>query len=144
MYNTSKVEAEQLFWKFMAERKPQFVGNAVLPDFVMGLPLNPAKQGLGPCGTVMKTIWDGGEIWKLFRSQFVVDVKDTALLHIAGLVKPDVEGERVFAFAWRKRWTDVFPMLERMYPGHTFPGKPLCWVLRRMCWWCECLLTVSL
>lgn len=43
-YSASKVEAEQLFWGFIRERKPQFVGNAVLPDFIMGLPLNPTNH----------------------------------------------------------------------------------------------------
>ena len=51
-YNASKVQGEQAFWKFVKERKPGFVGNAVLPDFVLGLPPSPGKQGLGPSGTV--------------------------------------------------------------------------------------------
>lgn len=107
----------------MAERKPQFIGNSVLPDVILGLPLNPAKQGLGPSGSMLKSLWDHDDIWKYFSPQYVVDVKDTALLHLAGLVKPDVKGERLFGYGQPKRWSDVIPLLEKMYPEHRFPGR---------------------
>lgn len=66
---------------------------------------------------------DHGDIWKFFYPQYTIDAKDTALLHIAGLVKPDVQGERLFGYAWPKRWTDVIPILQKMYPEHKFPGE---------------------
>lgn len=71
----------------------------------------------------MGSLWRGEELWKVFPPQYVIDVKDTVLLHIAGLVDPDVKGERLFGFAWKKRWTDVIPMLQKMYPEHKFPGE---------------------
>ena len=36
VYAASKVEGEKALWKFMQEEKPQFVANAVLPNFNMG------------------------------------------------------------------------------------------------------------
>lgn len=125
MYNASKDQGEQAFWKFIKECKPGFVGNTVLPDVILGLPLNPAKQGLGPTATMCKTMWDDDASgpWKLFYPQWVIDIEDTTLLHVAGLVHPELKGERIMGYAHNKRWTDFIQRLQKMYPEHKFPGK---------------------
>lgn len=123
VYATSKVEAEQFFWTFMRERKPYFVGNAVLPDMGIGMPVNGERQGLGPAGRLMQSLWEGGEVWRGFPPQLCVDVRDVALLHVAGLVKGDVNGERLFGFAGNWNWGDILGLVGGWYPGMGWSGE---------------------
>jgi nucleoside-diphosphate-sugar epimerase len=123
-YYASKVLTEQRLWKYLEEKQPQFVVNSVLPDFIIGLGISPEKQGYVSSMGLFKQIFDNsGDTWRSFGPQWCVDVVDTALLHIAGLLSPSAENERIFAFAYRKTWTDFIQRLEKMYPLYKFPGK---------------------
>ncbi|RYP78483.1 hypothetical protein DL771_000436 [Monosporascus sp. 5C6A] len=123
-YHASKVLTEQKLWKYAEERKPHFVVNSVLPDFVIGLGINPEKQGYVSSMSLFKQMFDNsGDTWRSFGPQWCVDAVDTALLHIAGLLCPHTENERIFAYGHRKTWTDFIQRLKKMYPHHEFPGK---------------------
>lgn len=122
VYNASKAQSEQALWKFVREHKPNFVVNAVLPDFVCGLPVNSEKQGWGPSNGIAKRLWDGQDGWQILYPQFGIDARDTALLHVAAATKPDTEGRRLFGYAWNKTWADWIGRLREMYSGHAFSG----------------------
>ncbi|EMC92261.1 hypothetical protein BAUCODRAFT_27580 [Baudoinia panamericana UAMH 10762] len=124
VYGASKTQAEQAMWKFVEEQKPHFVVNAVLPDFICGLPVKLEKQGYGPSCGMLYALWNHDDRFKLLYPQFLVDAGDAALLHIVALLKPDVRNERIFAYAHNRTWTDTIPRLRRMYPNHTFPDPP--------------------
>lgn len=64
-YNASKVQSEQALWKFMEERKPNFVANTVLPDFVTGRPVNLGKQGYASSLGVLNALWNNNDMWKV-------------------------------------------------------------------------------
>lgn len=57
-------------------------------------------------------------------TEYFVDVRDTARLHVAALTNPDVKSERIFAFAEPFNWTQIFSILRRLYPDHVdkIPG----------------------
>lgn len=115
-YCASKVQSEQAMWKFMKEKKPHFVANSVLPDFVCGAPLSPEHQGWTTSGMLFKAMWDGapGETsWYALQGQWMIDAADTGRLHVAGLIHPDAKNERIFGFAHRKTWTDWISTLKK-------------------------------
>lgn len=51
----------------------------------------------------------------------MVNVKDTARLHVAALLDPAVENERILAFAHPFNWNDILAILRKLYPEKKFP-----------------------
>lgn len=51
----------------------------------------------------------------------MVNVKDTARLHVAALLDPDVQNERILAFAYPFNWNDILAVLRKTYPDRKFP-----------------------
>ncbi len=45
-----------------------------------------------------------------------MDVRDTARLHVAALLDPTVQSERLFAFAGPYNWNDVIDILKKLRP----------------------------
>jgi hypothetical protein len=48
-------------------------------------------------------------------------VQDNARLHVAALTHPDVQSERIFAYAAPYTWRGVQRAVQRLYPDKTFP-----------------------
>lgn len=65
-------------------------------------------------------------------TEWFVDVKDTARLHVASLANPSVQNERILAFAAPFNWNGVLAVFRRLYPERTFVedlpdiGRDLC------------------
>lgn len=57
-------------------------------------------------------------------TEWFVDVRDTARLHIAALTNPTVISERIFAHSETYNWTRILSILRRAYPGHSWPENP--------------------
>ncbi|GAA98212.1 uncharacterized protein L969DRAFT_85849 [Mixia osmundae IAM 14324] len=116
-YAASKVEGEKAFWKFVDAEKPAYSANAVLPDYVLGRVSNPEK-GKYSTHTFLNDILEGKpEMALAFNAvpSWYVDVEDAARVHIAALLEPDVNHERLWAAAgpfsldealdaWRHAW----------------------------------------
>ena len=51
----------------------------------------------------------------------MANVKDTARLHVAALLDPDMENERILAFAHPLNCNGILAYLRRMYPDKKFP-----------------------
>jgi len=100
----------------MNTHKPHFVANAVLPNLVIGAPLDIAKQGFTSSLMLHKLFIEGQDGWQMVPPGIMIDAADTGRLHVAALVKPDVKGERVFGFAWPKNWHDFGRVLKEAYP----------------------------
>ncbi|KAI9646380.1 hypothetical protein NHQ30_004371 [Ciborinia camelliae] len=98
VYGASKTEAEQAVWKFVKERNPGFVANAILPDTTMGLILDPSQRG--STGALIRNLYLGDNSGVLhLPPQYFVDVQDAGRLHVSALIDEDVKNERLFAFA---------------------------------------------
>ncbi|KAL8854121.1 MAG: hypothetical protein Q9221_001043 [Calogaya cf. arnoldii] len=122
VYAASKTQAERESWNFVRDHKPNFVLNAVLPNFNMGTILS--DQHSASTGAAVKQIYQTGQVEELARRygpQWMVDVQDTARLHVAALVDPEVENQRVLAFAHPFNMNDVLACLRRLEPGKEFP-----------------------
>ena len=55
--------------------------------------------------------------------QWMVDVNNTARLHVAALIKAEVENERVLAFAYPFNCNDILKRLRKLYPYKKFPNN---------------------
>ncbi|KNG84875.1 aldehyde reductase II [Aspergillus nomiae NRRL 13137] len=122
VYSASKTQAERAAWKFM-EDKPPFVLNTVLSNVNMGTILSPENQGYRSSSGWIKAVWDGfpgeGEL-QHNPPQYYIDVQDNARVHVAALIYPDVQNERLFAFAHPYTWNDILAVLRRLYPQRKF------------------------
>ena len=122
VYAASKTEAEQRMWEFVKEEKPGFVLNTILPNFNFGQIFS-AQQPASSGGLVREAYY--GDITRLknLPSQWMVDVKDTARLHVAALIDPEVENERILAFAYPFNCNDILACLRKLYPDKEFPNS---------------------
>lgn len=61
----------------------------------------------------------------IFDTEYYVDVRDTARLHVAALTNPDVKSERIFAYAAPFNWVDLLTILRKAFPDRNIPaGDP--------------------
>lgn len=68
--------------------------------------------------------------------EYFIDVQDTARLHVAAAIHPDVVSERIFGFAEPQNGDTMLDILRKLYPAKTFPenfqaGQDLSEVLPR-------------
>ena len=54
-------------------------------------------------------------------TEYFVDVRDNARLHVAALTDADIHNERIFAFAEPFNWNDILRILRKLRPNHEFP-----------------------
>lgn len=47
-------------------------------------------------------------------------MEDTALIHVAALTRPDLDRQRIFAFAGEFNWNTLLQALRKLYPERTF------------------------
>lgn len=56
-----------------------------------------------------------------------IDVKDVALLHVAAILDPKINNERLQAWAENCNWNDILAIMRRLYPQRHFiddlPGQ---------------------
>ncbi|KAL8666788.1 MAG: hypothetical protein Q9168_007416 [Polycauliona sp. 1 TL-2023] len=124
VYAASKTQAEREIWKYVQHEKPGFVVNAILPNLNMGAILSPQQSA--STGAAVKAIYESGgqkiqETAGSYGPQWMVDVRDTARLHVAALIDPDIENQRILAFAHPFNWNDVLGCLRRIEPGKSWP-----------------------
>jgi hypothetical protein len=124
-YAASKTLQEKSLWKYMAEKKPNFIANAVLPDFNVGKIINIEKQGYPTSAGLIKAAFEGNmEYASLVGPQYEIDVQDCALLHVAALLSPDATNERIFGYAYPKNWTNTLQYFRELYPERSFAEAP--------------------
>ena len=120
VYAASKVAGEKAFWKFFEDKKPNFVGNAVLPNFNVGRILTNG----GPTGGSVELLMKG--IVAPFPPQYFINVVDTARIHLAAAaLDAKVENERIFAFASPFTFTEMISILKELRPDlNTLAAPP--------------------
>lgn len=149
VYAASKTLAEKEAWKFVLERKPAFVLNAVLPNINFGASLDLANQSHPSTSGMVVELFRGNPeplaglpartletniaplSPKMMNEdsadqkrnlEYFVDVQDNALLHVAAAIHPGVESERVFAFAEAVNGDRILAILRQLYPDRAFPA----------------------
>ncbi|KAH7247627.1 uncharacterized protein BKA55DRAFT_676928 [Fusarium redolens] len=127
-YAASKNQAEKEVWKFHKEnrqKRPDLVVNTVLPNFNFGRSLDREKQGY-PSSSLLPLSLFKGEVSPFHEGvtpQYFVDVDDTGRLHVAVAVLPNLEDQRIFAFAGRFNWDTVLDIFRKHVPDRKFPDN---------------------
>ncbi|EXJ63811.1 hypothetical protein A1O7_00146 [Cladophialophora yegresii CBS 114405] len=123
VYAASKTEQERAFFKWAKENKPGFAVNSVLPDMNIGKVLMP-EGSTSTMGWVRGLLRGDGHMIKLTPPQYFIDVHDDARVHVAALLDPTVQNERLFAFAQVFNWTDIIGILTKLRPDNSQIPKP--------------------
>ncbi|PWY65891.1 aldehyde reductase [Aspergillus eucalypticola CBS 122712] len=128
VYSASKALGEQGIWEWVREHKPRFVANTVLPSLCYGASLDPQNQGfpstLSWPAAIIKNDWASvSEHVKanLPNGGYCVDIQDAALLHVAALINPTVQNERLFAYGWPFFWNDLATIYRDIFPNRELP-----------------------
>ncbi|KAK7559434.1 aldehyde reductase [Phyllosticta citricarpa] len=125
VYGAAKVVTEKAMWKFVEERKPGFVCNSVLPAFTFGRMLSPEHQGTPSSTQFVAALFKGdtqvlAHMTTLIKSFWYSDNDDVAYLHLAGLIHPDVKGERLWAWDKPCNWNDLLAVFRKHFPDRQF------------------------
>ena len=86
----------------------------MLPDTLWGRVLNLRHQGCPSSVGILRSIYDGGP--SAFLPCYFVDVQDSALLHVAALILPDVRGQRIFAVNTPWNVQSISQLLRGLFP----------------------------
>ncbi|KAF9870437.1 hypothetical protein CkaCkLH20_12104 [Colletotrichum karsti] len=124
-YSAAKTKAEQALWKWFSEEKPGFVLNSIVPNAALGRVLLPEHQGFPTAVGLLKALWQGHispELISMFPAQWFCDVVDIAHMHIAALLSPDVESERLIAYAGRFTINDFLAVFRETQSDRSFPA----------------------
>ncbi|KAK1980913.1 NAD dependent epimerase/dehydratase [Colletotrichum cereale] len=123
-YSASKVESEKAIWDYHKEHRhgrPELVVNSVLPNANFGKCLDVANQGYPSSAGFMFALWERAEMPEVIKTPHCfVDVQDTGVLHVAATVLPEVQDERIFAFAEPFNWDRVLAILRQQNPDRSF------------------------
>ncbi|KAK6002548.1 hypothetical protein QM012_001298 [Aureobasidium pullulans] len=121
-YGASKALAEQAVLNWAKENTSRgLVVNTVLPDFNLGLPISPENQGWPSSVHFAVALFNGDvQTGRMLPPQCFIAVQDTALLHVAALLHPDVKNERIFGFAEPKNANSILRTYKELYPNRKF------------------------
>ncbi|KAF2165925.1 hypothetical protein M409DRAFT_23656 [Zasmidium cellare ATCC 36951] len=124
VYAASKTEGERALWKYVKENPVNFAVNTVLPAANYGKILTPEIPG-STMGWVRRLLVGDAEALSITPPQWFVNVEDCAKLHIAALLDPSLNHQRVFAFAEPIKWTKVIEILRELAPKNAkIPNPP--------------------
>lgn len=57
-------------------------------------------------------------------SEYFIDVRDTARLHVAALLDLDLQSSRIFAYAHALNWTDIIGVMRKLKPDNDKIPQP--------------------
>ncbi|KAG5744891.1 hypothetical protein H9Q70_012405 [Fusarium xylarioides] len=118
LYGAAKARSEQAAFTWVHEHKPSFSFNTVVPNVNFGIAISPENMSYRSSAAVIDAVVKGyTDAPSILPPQWYVDVKDTALLHLAALTFDDVNNERLLPFGGRYCWTVVLEILHRRFPG---------------------------
>jgi nucleoside-diphosphate-sugar epimerase len=117
VYAASKTAAERALWDTVKATSPKFQVSAVLPDANFGGLLKPSENSTGSWIT---DFYNGQDYPFNLPPQWFVDVADNAKLHVAALIDPACDGQRIYAFAQPYNWNDILAIFRKLKPSESF------------------------
>ncbi|KAH9205319.1 hypothetical protein DL95DRAFT_528881 [Leptodontidium sp. 2 PMI_412] len=122
VYAASKAESEKLLFEYAKEKKVSFNVASVVPGINFGKILD--HNISASSGDMLKQFIDGkATALNALLPHWFVDVQDTARLHVAALMYPGVQNERVFAFAGAFGYNDLVRGLRKVLPDKEVPQE---------------------
>jgi nucleoside-diphosphate-sugar epimerase len=117
VYAASKTVAEKALWDAVEKTSPSFQVSTVLPNGNFGHVLKPSGNSTGNWIT---DLYDGKDYPFDFPPQWFIDVRDDAKLHVAALVDPACNGQRIFAYAQPYNCNDILAIFRKLEPSKSF------------------------
>jgi len=117
VYAASKTVAEKALWDAVKKTSPSFQVSAVLPNGNFGHLLKPNDNSTG---SWVVDLYHGKEYPFDLPPQWFVNVRDDAKLHVAALIDPACNGQRIFAYAEPYNWNDVLAIFRKLKPNKSF------------------------
>lgn len=105
-----KVLVEQAVWRWVEQQRAhnrlQFTFNSVLLDTVIGYSPHPKEIGIPSTSGMVQWAYSGKNLHllALMQPQWYVDSRDAAMIYVAALSTPGVDGERLYACGGRYSW----------------------------------------
>jgi nucleoside-diphosphate-sugar epimerase len=118
VYSASKTEAEKALWSAVKSSKPPFQVATILPSVNYGTRFR--ESGNSTSDWLIGAYTGKDKSLSQFPPQHYIDVSENAKLHVAALVDPACNGERVFAFASPHRYDDLLAIFRKLEPGRDF------------------------
>jgi nucleoside-diphosphate-sugar epimerase len=119
VYAASKAAAEKALWKFVEDEKPNFVANAIVPNFNVGRIITNG----GPTGGSVESLIKGTV--PPFPPQYHIDVIDDARIHFAvAALDADVKNDRIFTFARPFTFTEMIKDIKELRPNLKGVAEP--------------------
>jgi nucleoside-diphosphate-sugar epimerase len=118
VYSASKTEAEKALWAAVESTKPPFQVAAVLPSVNYGTRFR--ETGNSTADWVIGTYTGKDRSLSHFPPQYFINVTDDAKLHIAALIDPACNGERIFGFTAPQSYNHLLAVFRKLEPGKDF------------------------
>ena len=126
VYWAAKAAAEKAAWSFVKEKNPGFVLNSVLTNMTVGPIIGDQPRGSG--AFILGVYYSNPEAVAAMKNELfvppqqMVDVRDTARLHVAALTEEDVKNERLLSASEEYNFNKVIEMMGTFAPeGHVLP-----------------------
>lgn len=123
VYAASKTLAEQAVWEFVADEKPSFTVNTIIPNTNIGCILLKAQPPTSSANFALAVL--KGRLNFGTNASWMIDVSDDAKIHLGALIDGTVSNQRVFAYAHRFHWNDLLEAVKEARPDATTPPEPL-------------------
>ncbi|KAF9640008.1 hypothetical protein BFW01_g11814 [Lasiodiplodia theobromae] len=122
-YAAGKTLAEKAVWEWEERvgRGRGVVVNTVVPSGVFGRPLSHEHQGYPSSSQWAPKAFRGDPDFNKFPSFYWISIKDMTRLHVAALLHPGVQSERIFGFAGTYTVNDFLALYRKHYPDRQFP-----------------------
>lgn len=118
VYSASKTEAERAFWAAAKSTSPPFQVAAVLPAANYGTRFR--ETGNSTADWVIGTYTGKDRSLSQFPPQYFINVSDDAKLHVAALIDPACNGERIFGFTAPQSYNHLLAVFRKLEPGRDF------------------------
>jgi len=122
LYEACKTFSEKEAWKWMVQFKPTFDLVTVLPNANFG-PVLYGEPGSTAAWVTMllKNTDEAIQTTKSIPSQWHVDVRDDAKVHLSSLIAPEVANKRLWAVGDPWGWNDILAILRKHFPDNAVP-----------------------
>ncbi|KAF7986860.1 hypothetical protein HWV62_12588 [Athelia sp. TMB] len=117
-YCASKVVAERAAWDLSRTYSQHFTLSTILPTYIGGPNILPAKSQSFSQALILKTATDPVALPALDWPGWV-DVRDVAKAHVNALVAPDAQGKRWIVSAGMASYEDIANVVRKRFPGLT-------------------------
>lgn len=118
VYSASKTEAERALWAAVKSTNPPFQVSAVLPSANYGTRFK--EMGNSTADWIIGAYTGKDKSLSQFPPQYFVNISDCAKLHVAALIDPACNGERIFAFTAPQGYNHLLAVFRKLEPGKDF------------------------